>query len=357
MLGWIGILSNSQKGEGTMTTVEEFSRMRKDKQMKAIVFTEYGSPDVLKLKKVAKPVPKEDEVLIKVHASTVSSGDYTMRSSPFSVRFMALLFGFNFGFLRPKHQILGNELAGEIEAVGKDVKLFRKGDQVFGHAGDVFGANAEYVCLPEDGELVIKPANLTYEEAAAVPHGAHSALHFLRDKANVQSGQKVLIYGASGSVGTYAVQLAKHFGAEVTGVCSTTNLEMVKSLGADKVIDYTQEDVTQSGEAYDVIYETVGKSSFSRNMSLIKEKGTYLAGSATKLPQVIQMGLTSMRSSKKIIFGAAPGGKEDLSFIKELIEAGKLKPVIDRRYPLEQTAEAHRYADKGHKKGNVVITV
>ena len=324
--------------------------------MKAIVFTKYGPPDVLQLKEVEKPTPKEDEVLIKVFATTVSSGDYRMRSSPASTRFMALLFGMNFGLTRPKYTILGNELAGEIKAVGKDVKLFKEGDQVFGHTGSSYGANAEYVCMLEEGELAIKPANMTYEEAAAVPHGAHSALFFLRDKGNIQSGQKVLIYGASGSVGTFAVQLAKYFGAEVTGVCSTTNLEMVKSLGADKVIDYTKEDFTKSGQTYDVIYETVGKSSFSRNIGSLKKEGIYLAGNPG-MSGMVQMLWTSMRGSQKVVFGPAPGGKEYLIFLKELIEAGKLKSAIDRRYPLEQTAEAHRYADKGHKKGNVVITV
>ncbi|MGB3715680.1 MAG: NAD(P)-dependent alcohol dehydrogenase [Candidatus Promineifilaceae bacterium] len=324
--------------------------------MKAIVFTEWGPPDVLQLKEVEKPTAKDDEVLIRVYATAVTSGDYRARNLNFPTRIMGLLFGFNFGIRKPNISILGNNLAGEIEAVGKDVKLFHEGDQVFGSTGEGFGAYAEYKCLPEDGDLVIKPANMTYEEAAAVPHGANTALYFLRDKANIQSGQKVLIYGASGSVGTFAVQLAKYFGAEVTGVCSTTNLEMVKSLGADKVIDYTKEDFTKSGQTYDVIYETVGKSSFSRNISSLKENGIYLAGNQGML-QIFQMAWTSMRGSKKIIFGPAPGGREGLIFLKELIEAGKIKSVIDRSYPLEQTAEAHRYADTGHKKGNVAITV
>jgi 2-desacetyl-2-hydroxyethyl bacteriochlorophyllide A dehydrogenase len=324
--------------------------------MKAIVFTKYGPPDVLQLQEVEKPAPKENEVLIKVHATTVSSGDYRLRGAPVSTRLMALLFGFNFGFTKPKVTILGNELAGEVEAVGRDVTRFKPGDQVFGHTGDRYGAYAEYVCVLEDGELAVKPANMTYEEAAAVPHGAHSALFFLRDKGNVQSGQSVLIYGASGSVGTYAVQLAKVFGAEVTAVCSTTNLEMVKSLGADKVIDYTKEDFTTSGQTYDVIYETVGKSSFSRNIRSLKKGGIYLAG-AFKMREMFRMLWTSMTGGKKVEFEPAPGGREYLVFLKELIETGELTAVIDRRYPLEQAAEAHRYCDKGHKKGNVVITV
>ena len=324
--------------------------------MKAIVFTQYGSPDVLQLKEVAKPTPKENEVLIRVHASTVTSGDYTYRSSPLSVRIMALFAGMNIGLMKPKNSIIGVEFAGEIEAIGEDVTLFKKGDQVFGDTGPDFGANAEYVCMPEDGALAIKPANMSYEEAAAAPRGAKTALFFLRDKGNLQSGQEVLIYGASGSVGTFAVQLAKHYGAKVTGVCSTTNLELVKSLGADKVLDYTREDFTNNGQSYDVIYETVGKTSVSDGKSSLKESGIYLAGT-TGLSPMLQMAWTSMIGSKKVLFAVAPLKQEDLVFLKELIEAGKIKSVIDRSYPLEQTAEAHRYASKGHKKGNVVITV
>jgi NADPH:quinone reductase-like Zn-dependent oxidoreductase len=322
--------------------------------MKTIEYTQYGPPEVLELKNVDKPSPKDNEILIKVHATTVTVADVRARSFTVPPSFW-IPARIALGIRKPKRTILGAELAGEIESVGADVTRFKKGDQVFASTLGTFGAYAEYKCLPEDGVIATKSSNMSYEEAAALPIGARTALHYIR-KANIQPGKKVLVYGASGSVGTYAVQLAKYFGAEVTGVCSTTNLELVKSLGADKVIDYTREDFSAKGETYDVILETVDKSSFSACMKALKEGGIYL--NVTVPFPSMEMLWAKMTSSKKLMLGENPPNRaEDLVFLKELVERGKLKAVIDRDYPMEQIVEAHRYVDKGHKKGNVVITV
>jgi NADPH:quinone reductase-like Zn-dependent oxidoreductase len=320
--------------------------------MKAIVCPKYGSPDVLQLQEVKIPTPKDNEVRIRLYAAVVTPADCAFRKAdPFMVRFM-------YGLRGPKHPILGVELAGEIDSVGKNVKLFKIGDQVFGVSPNSFGTHAEYMCLPENKTVSIKPSNATYEESAGVCDGALTALIFLRDNAKLQHGQKILINGASGSVGAYAVQLAKYYGAVVTGVCGATNLELVKSLGADKVIDYTKEDFTLGGQTYDVIFDAVGKSSFSRCKSSLKQKGVYLS-TTPDLGIMLQMLWTSKMGSKKAMFTAAglKQSKENLVFLKELFEAGKIKSVIDRCYPLEQTAEAHRYVETGHKKGNVVIKI
>jgi NADPH:quinone reductase-like Zn-dependent oxidoreductase len=324
--------------------------------MKAIVHTAYGPPDELHLQEVEKPTPKDDEVLIRIHATTVTTTDCNARNLTFLPKLLRLPIRMQFGFLKPKIKILGVDLAGEIEAVGKDVTRFKIGDQVYGTPEPALGAHAEYICIPENGVLASKPANMTYEEAASVTLAGHTALYFIRDQGKIQAGQKVLIIGASGAIGTLAVQLGKYYGAEVTGVCSTTNLELVKSLGADKVIDYTKEDFTKSNETYDVIFDAVHKSSFLRCKSSLKEKGIYLV-TMPSLTFLLQMLWTSIIGDKKVKNGARHATVEDLLFFNELIETGKLKTVIDRRYPLEQTAEAFKYVEKGHKKGNVVIAV
>ncbi len=330
--------------------------------MKAIVYTEYGSPEVLHLAEIAKPAPKDNEVLVRIHATPVNFGDLLARNfknvtpRKFNMPiFFWLPARMAFGWRKPKKNVLGSEFAGEVAAVGAQVTRFKPGDEVFGYRGENMGAYAEYLCLPENGMLALKPANMTYEEAAAVPYGALTALSLLR-RVNLQPGQKVLINGASGGIGAAAVQLAKHFGAEVTGVCSTPRLGFVKALGADKVIDYTKEDFTRNGEAYDVIFDILGKSSFGRGKKSLKPKGVYLFASF-KLKQLVQMLWTKIAGNQKVICALSSEKAEDLTFIKELIEAGKYKAIIDKRYPLAQTAEAHRYVESGQKQGSVVICV
>ena len=322
--------------------------------MKAIVYTKYGSPDVLRLKEIGKPVPRSNEVLIKIRATTVTAVDSIFRrGNNFFARTAT-------GISRPKVKILGTEFAGDIESIGTGVKLFKIGDKVFGDS-PVSGTHAEYISLPESGPLALIPANMDYDEASAVPYGALTALPFLRDSGRIKNGQKVLIIGASGAVGSFAVQLAKYYGAEVTGLSSSSNVELVKSLGADMIIDYKKEDFTQNGETYDIIFDTVGKSSFSRCKKLLKPSGKYLT-TVIGIPILFQMLMTSKIGNKKavITFTGLRNSSEkakDLLFIKKLIESGKLKTVIDKRYPFEKIAEAHRYVDEGHKKGNVVISL
>ncbi len=321
--------------------------------MKAIQYTKYGSPEVLELIELEKPIPKANEVLIRIYATTVTKYDCWTRSCTAPPGFR-LLTRISSGIRKPKKPIIGMELAGEIEAVGKDVKLFKKGDQVFGFSMDM-GTYAEYICLPEDGALAIKSKIMSYEEAAAIPYGALTALYFLR-KGNIQKGQKVLVFGASGGVGHYAVQLAKIFGAEVTGVCSTAKVELVKSLGADRVIDYKKEDFTKSDDKYDVIFDTISKSPFSGSRKSLKKNGYYIFVTFS-LPRLLRIPWFQLTSSKKAIIGLLDPKSEDLIYLKELIEAGKLKTIIDKSYPMEKIVEAHRYVESGHKKGNVVITL
>lgn len=326
--------------------------------MKAIVWTKYGPPEVLELREVEKPAPKDNEVLVRIYATTVTAGDCELRSLKLPIYFK-LPMRLWLGFRKPRATTIpGTEFAGEVESAGRTVKLFKEGDQVFGSAGLGFGANAEYICLPEqpeEGSLAIKPTNMTFEEAATVPFGGRDALHFLR-KGNIQRGQKVLINGAGGSIGTFAVQLAKQFGADVTAVDSTGKLDMLRSIGADQVIDYTQEDFTRNGESYNVIFDVAGKLSLSRSRKSIKPGGTYLL--ANPGPSQLIRGLwIRMTSNKKVVMQTASGSTEDLIYLKELIEAGKITTVIDRCYPLERIVEAHRYVETGQKKGHVVITV
>ncbi|MBZ0299781.1 MAG: NAD(P)-dependent alcohol dehydrogenase [Anaerolineae bacterium] len=325
--------------------------------MKAVVWTKYGSPDGLQLQEVEKPTPKDHEVLIRVYASSVTAGDSEARGLRFPF-WLALPMRLFMGPIKPRNIILGQELAGEIEAVGQAVTRFKVGDQIFGATGFRFGGYAEYNCLPEesdDGVLALKPANMTYEEAAAVPTGGLEALHFLRI-GRIQRGEKLLIIGAGGSIGTFAIQIARYFGAEVTAVDSGGKLDLLRSLGADRVMDYTQEDFAKSGETYDAVFDVVGKNTFSRSLKSLRPGGRYLLANPS-LSAMLQRFWISRTSRKKVILEPAKRTPEDLEFLKELIEAGKLKSVIDRRFPLEQTAEAHRYVDTGQKKGNVVITV
>ena len=324
--------------------------------MKAIVYTKYGPPDVLNLEEVREPTPRDDEVLIKVHAASANARDWRLlRADPFLVRL-------NLGLLKPKHNTLGSDIAGRVEAVGGNVKQFQPGDEVFGDlSGGGFGGGgfAEYVCASEDA-LALKPASLTFEEAAAAPMAAVTALQGLRDKGRIQPGQKVLINGASGGVGTLAVQIAKSFGAEVTGVCSTRKSDMVRSIGADHVIDYTQEDFTRNGQRYDLILGVNGYRPISDYKRALNAKGIYVmvGGSTAQIFQALLLGpWMSMTGSKKMGALSAKPDQEDLVFVKELVEAGKVMPVIDRRYPLSEVGEALRYLEEGHAGGKVVITV
>jgi 2-desacetyl-2-hydroxyethyl bacteriochlorophyllide A dehydrogenase len=317
--------------------------------MKAIVYTQYGSPEVLQLKDVPKPTPKDNEILLRIKATAVNSGDVRLRKAdPFAVRFF-------FGFRKPKINILGSVFSGEVESVGSRVKLFKVGDQVFGHTNMSFGAYAEYICLPENGSLALKPVNILHNEAAAIPFGGVTALHFIK-KALIKENQKVLVVGASGAVGSAAVQLAKWYGAVVTGVCSTANIDLVKSIGADKVIDYTKEDFTRNGEVYDLIFDAVNTISVARSLRSLAKNGVMIL-SAAGMSEMLQGMWINMTSNRKVMTGVIRHKAEDITFLKELIETGKFTPVVDRTYPIEKIVEAHAYVEKGHKKGNITINI
>ncbi len=317
--------------------------------MRAAVYFQYGPPEVLQLKDVEKPTPKKNEILLKIKATAVNSGDWRLRKAdPFAVRFI-------FGLIRPKINILGSVFSGVVESVGEEVKHFKVGDNVFGHTDMSLGSYAEYKCLPENASITLKPENISHNEAAVIPFGGVTALHFIK-KAMIKPGQKVLVVGASGAVGTAAVQLAKSFGADVTGVCSTANIALVHSIGADKVIDYTKEDFNKNGETYDVIFDAVKAISVSRCIKSLNKNGRLIL-SAAGMSEMLQGLWISMTSNKKVMTGVINHKATDIIFLKELIEKNKFKPVIDRTYPLEQIAEAHAYVEKGHKKGNVVITM
>jgi NADPH:quinone reductase-like Zn-dependent oxidoreductase len=317
--------------------------------MKAAVYTKYGPSEVLQIKEVAKPSPGDNEILLRIHATAVNSGDVRLRKAdPFAVRFA-------FGLLKPRINILGSVFSGEIETVGRNVRRFKAGDQVFGHTNMRFGAYAEYISLPENGTLALKPAQISHSEAAAIPFGGVTALHFIL-KANIRANQNILVVGASGAVGSAAVQLAKSYGAIVTGVCSTTNVDLVRSIGADKVVDYTREDFTQNGQVYDLIFDAVNTISVTGALKSLTKNGIMIL-SAAGMSEML-MGLwISKTSSKKVITGVISHNSAAISFLKELVETGRFKPVIDRTYSLAQIAEAHAYAEKGHKKGNVIINI
>ncbi len=325
--------------------------------MKAIIHSKYGPPDELSIQEVDKPVPKKNEVLIKIHATTVTSTDCNARNFTFVPKLFKLPAQlFMFGLFKPRIPILGVDLAGEIEAIGESVTQFKVGDQVFGSPEMALGAHAQYTCLPETAALVKKPPTISWEEAAAIPLAGVTAYHFVIALVTIQAGQKILINGASGGIGTFAVQLAKSRGAHVTGVCSSANVDLVKSLGADAVIDYTQEDFTKSKEPYDIVLDVVGKTTFSRCNKILKKKSTYLA-CLMELPDLLQIARSSLFGGKKVKGGVAISNKENLTYLRDLVENKTLKVVIDKIYPFEHIVDAYEYVESGHKKGNVVVKV